>query len=92
MAALAGVPAPVIKMARQYLVKLEKETVRRHPQRDLFSDATAASLATGENWENRQTRPQHPVFTLLRTVVPDELSPKQALETIYALKKAAEKE
>ena len=91
VAALAGVPAPVIKMARQYLVKLEKETVRRHPQRDLFADATAG-LATGENWENRQTRPQHPVFTLLRTIVPDELSPKQALETLYALKTAAEKE
>jgi DNA mismatch repair protein MutS len=92
VAALAGVPTPVIKMARQYLAKLEKETVGKHPQRDLFSDAAPASFETGETWEKRETRPQHPVFTLLRTVIPDELSPKQALNTLYALKSAAEED
>jgi DNA mismatch repair protein MutS len=89
---LAGVPAPVIKMARQYLAKLEKETVGKHSQRDLFSDAAPASFETGETWENRETRLEHPVFTLLRAVIPDELSPKQALDTLYALKNAAEKD
>jgi DNA mismatch repair protein MutS len=92
VAALAGVPTPVIKMARQYLAKLEKETVGKHPQRDLFSDAAPASFETGETWENPETRPQHPVFTLLRTIIPDELSPKQALDTLYALKSAAEED
>jgi DNA mismatch repair protein MutS len=91
VAALAGVPASVIKMARQYLSKLEKETVGRHPQRDLFSDAPA-SFETGETWENQETVPQHPVFALLRTISPDELSPKQALDALYALKNAAEKD
>ncbi|WON72970.1 DNA mismatch repair protein MutS [Nitrosospira sp. Is2] len=92
VAALAGVPAPVIKMARQYLSKLEKETIGKHPQRDLFSDAAPAGFETGKTLETRETRPQHPVFTLLRTVIPDELSPKQALDTLYALKNAAEKD
>jgi DNA mismatch repair protein MutS len=92
VAALAGVPAPVIEMARQYLAKLEKETVGKHPQPDLFSDAAPASFETGETRENWETRPEHPVFTLLRAVIPDELSPKQALDTLYALKNAAEKD
>jgi DNA mismatch repair protein MutS len=88
VAALAGVPAPVIKMARQYLSKLEKETVGRHPQQDLFSDAPG-NFETGEN---RESVPQHPVFALLRTINPDELSPKQALDTLYDLKNTAEKD
>jgi DNA mismatch repair protein MutS len=88
VAALAGVPAPVIKMARQYLSKLEKEAVGRHPQQDLFSDAPG-NFETGEN---QKSVPQHPVFALLRTINPDELSPKQALDTLYALKNTAEKD
>jgi DNA mismatch repair protein MutS len=35
---------------------------------------------------------EHPVLALLRTIVPDDLSPKQALDQLYALKKAVEKE
>ena len=94
VAALAGVPTPVIKTARQYLVKLEKEAVGRHPQRDLFSDAAPARCETGETaetWQSGEILAQHPVFSMLRAVIPDELSPKQALDTLYALKDAAEK-
>ena len=41
VAALAGVPEPVIKTAKRYLVKLEQESISRHTvagqlQRDLF--------------------------------------------------------
>ena len=94
VAALAGVPAPVIKTARQYLAKLEKDAIGRHPQRDLFSDAAPARCETGETaeaWQSGEILTQHPVFTMLRAVLPDELSPKQALDTLYALKDAAEK-
>ena len=94
VAALAGVPTPVIKTARQYLVKLEKEAVGRHPQLDLFSDAAPARCETGETaetWQSGEILAQHPVFSMLRAVIPDELSPKQALDTLYALKDAAEK-
>lgn len=87
VAALAGVPEQVIRTARKYLAKLEEEAVGRHPQQDLFA---AASSATAK--ENPQTLPEHSVLKLLRAIVPDELSPKQALEELYALKKAAEKD
>lgn len=82
VAALAGVPEPVIKTARKYLIKLEQESVDRQPQRDLFSKAVAAAQKPSE----------HPALTLLRAIVPDELSPKQALENLYALKNAVGKE
>jgi DNA mismatch repair protein MutS len=86
VAALAGVPEQVIRTARKYLAKLEEEAVGRHPQRDLFSAASASAK------ENHQSLPEHPVLKLLHAIVPDELSPKQALEELYALKKAAGKD
>jgi DNA mismatch repair protein MutS len=94
VAALAGVPTPVIKTARQYLAKLEKDTIGRYPQLDLFLDAGPARCKTEETtetWKSGETLAQHAVFTMLRAVIPDELSPKQALDTLYKLKDAAEK-
>jgi DNA mismatch repair protein MutS len=35
---------------------------------------------------------EHPVLAMLRKLVPDDLSPKQALEELYILKQAAGKE
>ncbi|SFO04768.1 DNA mismatch repair protein MutS [Nitrosospira briensis] len=84
VAALAGVPEPVIKTARKYLVKLEQETTGARSQRDLFSDPLPTVDASPPE--------EHPVLVSLRAIVPDELSPRQALEELYALKKAAEKE
>ena len=86
VAALAGVPEPVIKTARKYLAKLEEEAVGRHPQRDLFA------AAAGSGKRKPANPAEHPVLKLLHAIVPDELSPKQALEELYALKKAAEKD
>ncbi|MGH8762411.1 MAG: DNA mismatch repair protein MutS [Nitrosospira sp.] len=83
VAALAGMPEPAIKMARKYLAKLEQESVDRQWQRDLFSEAIITS---------KETRPEHAVLVLLHAIQPDELSPKQALEKLYALKNAAGKE
>ncbi|MEO6825033.1 MAG: DNA mismatch repair protein MutS [Nitrosospira sp.] len=82
VAALAGVPEPVIQSAKKYLVKLEQESVDRQPQRDLFSGAIAVT---------QEPLPENPALILLRALVPDELSPKQALEKLYTLKNAAEK-
>ncbi|ARO87263.1 DNA mismatch repair protein MutS [Nitrosospira lacus] len=83
VAALAGVPEPVIKTARKYLVKFEQETVDKQLQGDLFSGITAAAKATPA---------AHPALTLLSAIQPDELSPRQALENLYALKRMVEKE
>jgi DNA mismatch repair protein MutS len=65
-------------------VKLEQETARAQSQRDLFSDPLPTVDASPPE--------EHPVLASLRAIVPDELSPRQALEELYALKKAAEKE
>ena len=95
VAALAGVPEPVIKTARKYLVKLEQESVSRQ---------TVAANCSGiyfrkkrqchgnrqKTRKSRMTRSEHPALALLRAIVPDELSPKQALEELYVLKKQQE--
>jgi len=79
VAALAGVPEQAIKAAKKHLLKLEQESVDKNLQRDLFfvgSTAVADSPL------------EHPALALLRTIMPDELSPKEALEQLYLLKNA----
>ncbi|MDP1559222.1 MAG: DNA mismatch repair protein MutS [Nitrosomonas sp.] len=83
VARLAGVPEVVIKAARKHLIKLEMESAARKPQRDLFS-------ATPDILE--ETPQKHPAITLLEDITPDELSPRQALEKLYLLKKTVDKE
>jgi len=79
VAALAGVPESVIKLARKHLIKLEQESVKKQPQLDLFSSSIP---------EPEQDVPQeHPVIAMLQNLSPDELSPRQALEQLYLLKK-----
>jgi DNA mismatch repair protein MutS len=99
VAALAGVPDPVIRTARRYLLKLEQEALSNQPQRDLFSgddlfwkQNRMPEEAVDKNDGTNDGTLEHPVLTLLHTIVPDDLSPKQALDQLYALKKAAEKE
>jgi DNA mismatch repair protein MutS len=80
VAKLAGVPAPVIKAAKKHLIKLESS--EKKPQLELFSTIS-------EIFE--ETPPQHPVVEMVETMKPDELSPRQALEKLYSLKKAVDK-
>ena len=83
VAALAGVPEPVIKLARKHLIKLEQESVNKASQLDLFSSSVS---------EPEEEMPaEHPVIAMLQHLTPDELSPRQALEQLYVLKKAIDK-
>ena len=82
VAALAGVPEPVIKVARKHLVKLEQESVKKEPQLDLFSFSALES--------EEDISQEHPVIAMLQNLSPDELSPRQALEQLYVLKKAVD--
>ena len=76
VASLAGVPGNVIKTAKKQLLKLEQSSAAQNPQGDLF-DKT-----------HEQPEPEeHPVLQALRELQPDELSPKQALENLYQLKR-----
>jgi len=74
VAALAGVPPGVIKRAKKYLALLETQQTNEHPQTQLPFSA-----------------PVEPEADVLAETVddidPDELTPRQALDALYMLKK-----
>ncbi|MEI7843126.1 MAG: DNA mismatch repair protein MutS [Gallionellaceae bacterium] len=76
VAALAGVPNSVIRSAKKQLVKLEQNSAAQNPQGDLFAAVPEAPEPE-----------EHPLLSALRDLQPDEMSPKEALERIYQLKK-----
>ena len=74
VAQLAGVPADVIKLAKNKLVELENQAISNHHesgQFEMFSD-----------------RP-HPVIEKLQDLTIDDLSPREALDLLYSLKSDA---
>jgi len=81
VAQLAGVPDNVISRARQKLIQLEEDagqTEQRRQPPPVQDDLFVAP------------RP-HPALVQLQTLEPDNLSPREALDLIYTLKKAAER-
>ena len=76
VAALAGVPNDVIRAAKKQLLKLEQNSAAQNPQGDLFDKKPEPPEPE-----------EHPVLQSLRELQPDELSPKEALERLYQLKK-----
>ena len=84
VAKLAGVPAPVIKRARAVLDKLEKG---REQTGGLAAGLGELPLfaATAQQQDDKPD----PVRTALETLDVDALSPREALETLYALKAQA---
>jgi len=78
VAQLAGVPASVIRAARKHLLQLEQEGVVRSQQPDLFSSAATP---------DPEPAIDPALLDKLRETDPDALTPKQALEALYALKK-----
>ena len=75
VAALAGVPLEVIKAAKKQLRLLEQNSAAMSPQGDLFDQRISDEPE------------EHPLLDALRSIQPDELSPKDALEKLYQLKK-----
>jgi DNA mismatch repair protein MutS len=76
VAALAGVPSKVITAAKRYLQELERRSRETHaprPQQEL-----ALELPPEED---------HPAIQALEQIDPDSLSPREALDKLYALKK-----
>jgi len=80
VARLAGVPKPVIAQARKHLDRLENDAAAAStPQLGLFSAPARA-----------QESPADPMREMLDDIDPDDLSPREALEWLYRLKKADE--
>ena len=77
VAALAGVPNSVIRSAKKQLRVLEQNSAAQSPQGDLFD----------HKWVEPEEAEEHPLLAALREVQPDEMSPKEALERLYQLKK-----
>ena len=77
VAALAGIPPTVVRDAKRRLRALENREVASGPQEDLF-----ASLP-----EPEPTQISHPALSALAELDPDSMTPREAMETLYALKK-----
>jgi DNA mismatch repair protein MutS len=79
VAQLAGVPSGVIRAARRQLASLEEKSLASTPQRDLFANPNATVEPEAPS--------EHPLIGQLRAVDPDALTPRDALELIYQLRK-----
>lgn len=75
VAALAGVPKPVIAMAKRKLTQLEQMKILDGGQSDLFVQTPPIEAPAPEALEQ------------LSRIEPDNLTPKQALDVLYQLKK-----
>ncbi len=84
VAQLAGVPQGVIKAARKHLARLESQALDTTPQRDLFAlpcvepDDPADSAAPAAGSE---------LLAALAAIDPDALTPREALDQLYQLKR-----
>ncbi len=76
VAKLAGIPTPVLNHARHVLQALESKQTESQAQVDLFNVPAELEVETKSALESA-----------LAALNPDNLSPKEALEALYALKK-----
>ena len=83
VAALAGVPQSVIRLAKQKLTQLENG--QPVPNQNTMSPAETA--AQGELMLMDDDEKSSALVTMLQQVDPDDLTPKQALAYLYQLKK-----
>jgi DNA mismatch repair protein MutS len=80
VAQLAGVPATVIAQARAKLLTLEQQALKTTPLNTTSKTNTAQI-------ELFNTSVPHPALIELAQLKPDELTPREALEALYKLKK-----
>jgi len=91
VAALAGVPAPILRVARRKLNALEKHATQTYIQPDLFiqldtaEDETIPTCSSPQHTKTTQT-PHAKLIELLQSTDPDTLTPREALQTLYRLK------
>jgi DNA mismatch repair protein MutS len=79
VAALAGIPGSVVRAAKRQLREFEQRASVNPLQPDLFATSPAPEPEPPPS-------EGHPALESLRTIDPDSLSPREALEALYALK------
>jgi DNA mismatch repair protein MutS len=84
VAALAGVPRSVIARAREKLAGLENQAAQHHP-------TTTATAKTAPQQLDLFAGAPHPALLRLQQTVPDQLSPRQALNLLYELVETAKR-
>jgi DNA mismatch repair protein MutS len=91
VAQLAGVPTGVIRAARKHLARLEAQALDATPQLDLFALAPCddAAAADADEEVTAAAPAPSPALDLLDAIDPDALTPREALERLYELKRLA---
>lgn len=82
VAALAGVPQSVIKLAKQKLSQLESLSQQHYLSTETMLQQGQGELLLMEEDENKNA-----IWEMLNNLEPDEMTPKQALAYLYQLKK-----
>jgi len=85
VAKLAGLPAPVIARAKSVLAKLEAQD-RGQTARALADDLPLFAVPSRAATEAAPPSEAEQLIEALKALHPDELSPREALEALYALK------
>ena len=80
VAALAGIPGAVVRAARKQLHEFEQRAAVDPLQPDLFAQDFSVEAPEAE---------PHPVVEQLAAIDPDRLTPREALDLLYVLKKLA---
>ncbi|HEY0490610.1 MAG TPA: DNA mismatch repair protein MutS [Telluria sp.] len=88
VAQLAGVPQPVIKAARKHLARLESQALDRTTQLDLFA---LPCVEPGDEPADAPAAVSGELLAALDGIDPDALTPREALEQLYALKRLTAK-
>ncbi len=79
VAALAGMPNAVLHQARHALQSLEQRALQQNEQNDLFQTAPVAAIQIDDAAQK--------IKTALGAIDPDSLTPREALDALYRLKK-----
>ncbi|NTF30567.1 DNA mismatch repair protein MutS [Rhizobium skierniewicense] len=84
VAKLAGLPASVVERARAVLTQLE-DADRKNPASQLIDDLPLFQIAVRR--EETRNHGNSKVDEALKALNPDEMTPREALDALYALKK-----
>ncbi len=91
VAKLAGIPASVLAQAKTQLARLEGAEPKTVAMPIEVLEPTTPAPENPTQTELFSAPAPHPALSLLESINPDDLSPKEALERLYQLRELADK-
>src|SRR3954451_587545 len=85
VAKLAGLPAPVIARAKSVLAKLEAQD-RGQSARALVDDLPLFAVPSRSAPESTMSKEAEELISAVKALHPDEMTPREAMDALYALK------